>query len=470
MNLLGAILYDPSTAANKATTAAAVMAVCDATNLALAITVPAHGKVLVKMRVAIDGAATWPQILLGVMNHTGGAVLGRVAPLVSMGGTALATTRAVAVAEFLMTGLTPGALTLDAAFGVELAVASTAIRWGGPNNTTASDAWGAFCFEAWDPQPNPTNFSSLSVDANGRVDVIKVAGTSQTARDLGAQLDAAVSSRMATYTQPTGFLAATFPTTVASTTNITAATGIDVTKWNGGAVPAPNVTGVPLVDLKYTLGTISPATAGSVRADAVTGAVGSVTGNVGGNVVGSVASVTAGVTLAASAITAIWDKLTSALTTVGSIGKLLVDQLDATISSRLPTSGYTAPLDAAGTRSAVGLASANLDTQLTALDNDILTRLAASSYTAPLSAAGTRTAIGMASADLDTQLGTLNTNVLARLATASYTAPDNAGISAIKTQTDKLTFTVANQIDANIQYVNDVQVTGNGTVATPWGP
>ena len=38
-------------------------------------------------------------------------------------------------------------------------------------------------------------------------------------------LDAAVSSRMATYTQPTGFLAATFPAgTVANTTNITAGT------------------------------------------------------------------------------------------------------------------------------------------------------------------------------------------------------------------------------------------------------
>ena len=77
------------------------------------------------------------------------------------------------------------------------------------------------------------------------------------------------------------------------------ATGVDVTNWNGGTIPAVNVTGVPLVDLKYTLGTISPATAGSVRADqvtgavgSVTGAVGSVTGNVGGNVVGSVGSVT----------------------------------------------------------------------------------------------------------------------------------------------------------------------------------
>lgn len=39
-----------------------------------------------------------------------------------------------------------------------------------------------------------------------------------------ANLDATISSRMATYTQPTGFLAATFPGTVASTTNITAGT------------------------------------------------------------------------------------------------------------------------------------------------------------------------------------------------------------------------------------------------------
>ena len=42
-----------------------------------------------------------------------------------------------------------------------------------------------------------------------------------------ANLDAAVSSRMSTYAQPTGFLAATFPAgTVANTTNITAATGV----------------------------------------------------------------------------------------------------------------------------------------------------------------------------------------------------------------------------------------------------
>lgn len=42
-------------------------------------------------------------------------------------------------------------------------------------------------------------------------------------------------------------------------------------------------------------------------------------------------------------------------------------------------------------------------------------------------------------------------------------------IDGIKAKTDSLTFTVANQVDANIQYINDTAVTGDGD-ATPWGP
>jgi hypothetical protein len=60
----------------------------------------------------------------------------------------------------------------------------------------------------------------------------------------------------------------------------------------------------------------------------VSGSVGSVAGNVSGNLVGSVGSLTA------TAVQNIWDDTTSSLTTVGSIGKLLVDNVNATISSR----------------------------------------------------------------------------------------------------------------------------------------
>lgn len=42
-------------------------------------------------------------------------------------------------------------------------------------------------------------------------------------------------------------------------------------------------------------------------------------------------------------------------------------------------------------------------------------------------------------------------------------------VLAIKAKTDQLTFTVASQIDANIQSINDTGVTGDGS-GTPWGP
>jgi hypothetical protein len=41
---------------------------------------------------------------------------------------------------------------------------------------------------------------------------------------------------------------------------------------------------------------------------------------------------------------------------------------------------------------------------------------------------------------------------------------------AIKAKTDSLTFTVAGQVDSNVQYVNDVAVNGTGTGGDPWGP
>lgn len=43
-------------------------------------------------------------------------------------------------------------------------------------------------------------------------------------------------------------------------------------------------------------------------------------------------------------------------------------------------------------------------------------------------------------------------------------------VGAIKTKTDSLTYTIANVLDANIQRVNDVVVTGNGQTGTEWGP
>ena len=63
-----------------------------------------------------------------------------------------------------------------------------------------------------------------------------------------------------------------------------------------------------------------------------------------------------GFSLSAAGVQAIWDALTSALTTVGSVGKRIVDYLDAAVSSRLATASYTAPLDSTATQSAAAAA------------------------------------------------------------------------------------------------------------------
>jgi hypothetical protein len=43
-------------------------------------------------------------------------------------------------------------------------------------------------------------------------------------------------------------------------------------------------------------------------------------------------------------------------------------------------------------------------------------------------------------------------------------------LAGIKAKTDSLTFTILGQLDANIQSVNDVAVTGDGQPGTEWGP
>jgi hypothetical protein len=43
-------------------------------------------------------------------------------------------------------------------------------------------------------------------------------------------------------------------------------------------------------------------------------------------------------------------------------------------------------------------------------------------------------------------------------------------VDAIQAKTDSLTFTVPKVLDANIQYVNDVEVTGTGETGSEWGP
>jgi len=117
-----------------------------------------------------------------------------------------------------------------------------------------------------------------------------------------SRIDAAITSRMATYTQPTGFLAATFPTTVASPTNITAATGVVLSgvTHTGAVIPTVSTVtnGVTVTTNNdktgYTASTVSDKTGYSLLA---TTGLGNQTANITGNLSGSVGSVTGAVTV-----------------------------------------------------------------------------------------------------------------------------------------------------------------------------
>lgn len=148
MACLGAILYDPATAVTKGT-AASAMAAFDTTNARITFTVPASGRVLVRICCVVHGATTFSTILLGVMS--GSTVVARVSPIGGIKTTAVATAMVTQEATFVVPGLTPSAsLTWDAAWGIETFVASSLIKYGGPNNTTANDAFGALQFEIWE--------------------------------------------------------------------------------------------------------------------------------------------------------------------------------------------------------------------------------------------------------------------------------------------------------------------------------
>lgn len=145
---------------------------------------------------------------------------------------------------------------------------------------------------------------------------------------------------------------------------------------------------------------------------------------------GSVASVTAAVTvgtnndktgygLSSTAVQAIWDALTSALTTSGSVGKRIVDNLDATISSRLATSGYTVPPTVTQVRTEMDTNS----TKLANLDATVSSRstlTAADVWNALLSGMSTAGSVGKRISD------NIDATVSSRLATSGYTAPPSA--------------------------------------------
>lgn len=279
-------------------------------------------------------------------------------------------------------------------------------------------------------------------------------GAGTAGKILGDNIDAAISSRMATYTQPTGFLAATFPTTVASPTNITAATGVVLSgvTHTGAVIPTVSTLTGHTPQTGDAFARLGAPAGASVSADVA--AVKTDTGNL---VTRITATLFSGITSLAQWLGLLAGKQAAnatALTEIKATGagsgtyNETTDSLEA-LRDRGDAAWITATgfstLDAAGVRTAVGLASANLDTQLSAIKSDTAATLV---DTAEIGAAGAG---------------------LTALASAANLATVDAVADAIKAKTDSLTFTKAGEVDANVQSINDVTITGNGQAGTEFG-
>lgn len=224
----------------------------------------------------------------------------------------------------------------------------------------------------------------------------------------------------------------------------------------------------------------------------------------------------------------VWAALTSGLSTVGSIGKRIVDYLTGDVFARLgaPAGASIAadvaavksvddaikaktdnlpsdPADASDISGAFSTVNNTLSTIAGYVDTEVATLLsrvgtpAGASLSADVAAvagyvdtevATLLTRIGTpAGASLAADVAAVKTDTAAVKAKTDNlpAAPASSGdvstvgtavsavatsVSAIKAKTDDLTFTVDNELDVNIQSVNDVTVNGTGTSLDPWGP
>lgn len=319
----------------------------------------------------------------------------------------------------------------------------------------------------------PPNFTLQSIDSNGRLDVIKVAGTTQTARDLGASVLLSSGTGAGQVSLSSGTV--TVGTNNDKTGYSLLSTGLDAI--------AQSATGMVEIakavwDRVLTGATHNIASSAGKRMRQISQAASanSGTAQAGGSTT---------ITLEAGA-SAVNDFYTPGLIVIedgtGAVQYKRIESYDgstkiATVSTAWAvnpdaTSVYTIQpwgsvrvtnIDngaAADIRAAIGMANADLDSQLggiladtaeigtagaglTALgdtrianlDEAVSTRLATAGYTAPPSAATNATAVR---SELTTELGRIDVATSTRLASASYTAADNAGITAIKAKTDNL--------------------------------
>lgn len=162
---------------------------------------------------------------------------------------------------------------------------------------------------------------------------------------------------------------------------------VDVTYWNGTAVATPATAGIPDVNVK-NIDNDATSASGTVTFPNATLAS---TTNITGGTITTVTNLTnnndkTGYALSAGGIQAIWDALTSALTTVGSVGKAIADNLTGNAFTRLGApvgasisadiAGVQADTDNIQTRIPAALVSGRMDASVGAMAANAVTAAA----------------------------------------------------------------------------------------------
>lgn len=210
-----------------------------------------------------------------------------------------------------------------------------------------------------------------------------------TAADFGTEVASAVWDMDATGHQTQGTFGQAIGDPVADTNTIFKAVVTDATGATVGADAAAILddTGTSgVVSVTGAVGSVTGNVGGNVTGTvgSVVGAVGSVTGNVGGNVTGTVGSVVGAVgsvtgnvggnvtgTIGGMTAAALKDFFDTDSTTT------YASAVAGSVVKEIADNAAGGGLDAAGVRAAVGLASANLDTQLSTIDDFLDTEVTA---------------------------------------------------------------------------------------------
>lgn len=321
---------------------------------------------------------------------------------------------------------------------------------------------------------NPDNTSTFAVLPSGMVDLKAILGVavSTSTAQLGVNVvdnaGSAITAASGIQEVKVASIAANAITATAIAADaITAAKvadgTIDAATFAAGAINAAAIASDAITDAKV---------ASDVTIASVTGAVGSVTGAVGSVATGGIAaaSFAAGAidaaaiadnaidagAIAASAITAAkiaTGAITNAKFAAGAIDAAAIADgaIDAATFAAGAIDAAAIAADAIGASELAADAASEIGTAVWATATRVLT---ANTNLNDLSATAVRTAVGLASANLDTQLDALPTN--AELATALGTADDAvlAQVALVKAKTDSLTFTVAGKVDANPTAIN----------------